>query len=100
MTKTDHDHPLWIALDKAQMDISSLSQRLTEIRAHIAQLDLGTKHRPLVCPHCGPWHLGPTKLAEHLYAVDPAKYPLPAHWAAGDARAHSLPGETESEAAA
>lgn len=44
MTKTNHDHPVWILLDKIQMDLSDLTAKLVELRAHVASLELPATH--------------------------------------------------------
>lgn len=91
-----HDHPIWELLDRMQMDMRAMNAKLTDLRARVAALNL-VVDEPLHCPHCGPWHRSAELLEEHLYSVDPERYPLPAHWAAADTRARLE--TTESEAA-
>lgn len=76
-----HDHPLWAALDRAQMDLRNANARLTEVRAMVAQLELGHDTRP-ACPTCGLVFQLTWQRDEHLYHAHDG--PLPEHYAAAE----------------
>lgn len=84
MSSSDRDiHALAM---KIRYDLTSAQAKLTDLVDWIGQLNLN-QPEPLTCPHCGPWHGSATQLAEHLYSVDPNRYPVPPHWQQAEARA-------------
>jgi hypothetical protein len=69
---------------KLQMDARAIQAKLTELRAHIATLDLPAKEH-ITCPECGLTIRSRPRLAEHLFQTHAG--PLPEHWQHAEARA-------------
>lgn len=94
-----NEHPLRHLAMQIRYDLTAAQAKLTELVRQIDELKL--EPLPvLTCPHCGPWHRTAPALAEHLYNVDPNRYPVPDHWQQAEARAADVPDPSiESEAA-
>lgn len=84
-------HEIWKLADRLQMDIKNADARLVELRSHLARLKLPELEQAQhLCPECktgGVTHdlRTATKLAEHRYWAHEG--PLPAHFAAAEAKA-------------
>ena len=60
-------HPVFKLIGWIEDDMRGLNAKLTELRAHLAALDIQDVELP-VCPYCGPLHLPPaTTLRDHLW---------------------------------
>lgn len=63
---TDHEHPIWHALDRLQMDLRAANSRLVELRAMVAALELPAGQR-WSCPECGTRFASAWRTQEHRY---------------------------------
>lgn len=80
-----HEHEVWQLLDALQMDLRTVTAKLTALRSQVAALELPDPAQ-FVCPApCGARFRSAFKLAEHLYVSHDG--PLPAHYAAIEERA-------------
>ena len=62
-------HPVFKLIGWIQDDMRGVNAKLTELRAHLAAMDLEPASLP-ACPVCGPISLPPTtSLADHLRVV-------------------------------
>jgi len=77
-------HPVWVLLDKLQMDNRAQAAKLTELRALVSSLNLPDPNRR-ACPSCGAVHTHQQALAEHVYRVHDG--PVPAHYLEAERRA-------------
>lgn len=96
---TETGHETVVLAKKLRYDLTAMQAKVTDLLAALGRLDLPDGRDTVECPHCGPWHRGPELLAEHLYSVDPERFPLPAHWATAD-RLADVGEDTERSAAA
>lgn len=61
-----HEHPIWVLLDKLQMDAREHSAKLVELRSYVASLSLPDPKRR-ECPECGTAFRNELVMAEHRY---------------------------------
>lgn len=80
MTDTNR-HPVWVILDKLQMDNRAQAAKLIELRSYVANLQLPDEHLHH-CPECGASHRHAHALAEHRYHIHNAE--VPAHYLAAE----------------
>lgn len=81
MSKTDHEHPIWVLLDKLQMDNREQAAKLIELRSHVASLALPDPKASL-CPVCQVKFRNRLTMSEHLY--NSHNGPVPAHFIAAE----------------
>lgn len=74
---SDDRHPVWVLLDKMQMDIRALEAKMNELRVQVAALDLTDQPRAM-CPECGITFRRLSLMEEHRYNSHAG--PVPSHY--------------------
>lgn len=83
-----HDHPIWVLLDKLQMDNREQAAKLVELRSYVASLNLPDPKRR-ECPECKVVFRNELVMAEHLYNSHAG--PVPEHYLAAERAAGLIP---------
>lgn len=78
---SDHDHPIWVLLDKLQMDNRAQAAKLADLRMQVAALALPDPHES-ACPVCGTKFRHKLTMAEHHYNAHGG--PVPEHYLAAE----------------
>lgn len=82
-------HPVWVLLDKLQMDNRKQAAKLVELRSYVAGLSL-PEAAAYKCPRCGTRFRTQLLVAEHVYNSHDG--PVPEHYL----RAERLAGLSDS----
>jgi hypothetical protein len=59
-------HPVWVLLDKLQMDNRAMAAKIADLRMHVAALDL-PEYETFACPTCGITFRLSILRDEHIY---------------------------------
>lgn len=89
---SDHQHPIWVLLDKLQMDNRAQAAKLVELRSYVANIDLPDPSLT-ICDVCGTKHRHRHAMEEHRYHVHDG--PIPEHYIT----AERLADDVDQEAA-